>query len=387
MRLSRLSACVIIVGFLAVAQGRVQAESAATPPERSLTGGAFDRSIARPVMITRENVPLRPILRQLAEQREVAIYLDRRLDPSHPVRALVSSSSLTEALEDIVDPLHAGVSVIADTLYIAPSSTARSIRTLAVIREEELRRESGVAPLRQRDLLRRRATAWPDLAEPREILEAVADRYGLTITGINRIPHDLWASGRVAAGNAPETLLLVLMPFDLAFEWEPGAAGVTIVPIPESIQICREHRPRGLSPRQAVERIAESRPALQARVANGMVEVCGTVEDHEELEYLIGGKPRPRSQAPELQPIQERRFTLRIVRQPASVLFRTLRAQEIDVEVDDEALQAAGIDLDQKISLELKQVTADEFFTAIGKELGLAFRYTSGGVAFFPTKD
>lgn len=379
----RWATSIVLVTLLA---GGGVAQLTAQDQTRTVTGVAFDRSVRLPIMITREEIALRTLLRQLAEQREVAIYLDRRIDPSSRVDAVLSATSLPEAVEDIVEPLAAGVSVVADTLYVGPRETARTIRTLAAIRQEELREAPGTSARRQRALLRRRATTWPDLTEPRKVLEEFAARSDLMIDGVDQVPHDLWPAGTIAAGNTPETLLLLLMPFDLAFQWQPGLRGIEIVPVPSEIQICRRHRPRGLSPQEAVRRIFETLPRVEAAIVGDVVSACGTLEEHEELEYLIGGRSRPQPQDPAQKPIQDRRFTLKVVRQPASALIRTLKAQGIEVNYDEAAFAAANIDLEAKISLELKQVTAEEFFTAIGEELGLRFRLSSEGVTFFPVE-
>ena len=85
------------------------------------------------------------------------------------------------------------------------------------------------APARQFQLLRRFPVTWEMLATPRELLRETAERYQLTIENPEAVPHDLWAAGGIAYANAAEALMLVLVQFDLEFEWLSPHA-VRIVP-------------------------------------------------------------------------------------------------------------------------------------------------------------
>ncbi|MFG0331809.1 MAG: hypothetical protein ACF8TS_00480, partial [Maioricimonas sp. JB049] len=87
-----------------------------------------------------------------------------------------------------------------------------------------------------------------------------------------------------------------------------------------------------------------------------------------------------------LGPLISRRFTLTIVRQPAGALIRTLESQGVTVEYDADALEEAGIDLEQKISLQLEQATALEFFRGFCEPLGLDFELKGTTVRLFPVR-
>jgi hypothetical protein len=74
----------------------------------------------------------------------------------------------------------------------------------------------------------------------------------------------------------------------------------------------------------------------------------------------------------------------RFIRIPANVILKTLQSDGIIVKYDAKLLDAAGIDLNQQITVDVKRVTADELFQAICDPLGLKFSIDDMTVTLTP---
>ncbi|HEX6984308.1 MAG TPA: hypothetical protein VF170_02975, partial [Planctomycetaceae bacterium] len=241
---------------------------------------------------------------------------------------------------------------------------------------------------RQFELSRKRTLQWPDLEEPRPLIERAAGEYGLRVEGLERIPYDLWGAGQLVNVNAAEALTALLIQFDLTFAWTGDADGVRLVAIPDEVAVKRLHRPRRGGVEAAVRTVARAFPRRTVTRQGAGLELAATVEEHEEVERLLGNRRAPQGDRPaaDLGPLRQRRFTLSVVRQPASRIIETLETQDVTVDYDPDALEEAGIDLEQKVSLDLSQASADEFFRALCEPLGLDFAIDDRTATLTPRK-
>ena len=79
-----------------------------------------------------------------------------------------------------------------------------------------------------RPLLQPKPLAWPDFATPRDILTDLARQNGLTLEGLDRVPHDLWAAADLPPLSLVERLTLVANQFDLTFALSADGRTVTL---------------------------------------------------------------------------------------------------------------------------------------------------------------
>ena len=73
-------------------------------------------------------------------------------------------------------------------------------------------------------------------AEDMGIVEQIAGRYKLKVKDLDRVPHDVWAHATLPSVNSYEALSLVLIQFDLTFQWNNDASTIQIVPLPTAKQ-------------------------------------------------------------------------------------------------------------------------------------------------------
>lgn len=320
----------------------------------------FRQAIDRPLIAGRSRVPLREILDRLAEERNVAVLLDRRIDPDQLISVTLNAAAFDLGLAEIAATVQADVSVVADTVFIAPIDCARTLRTRIDLIDEKRDRLPDLSVGRKFELVRRYPVSWEKLATPAEVLGRICDRRQLTIENPEVVEHDLWRKGLIAHANATESLMLVATQFGLEIEWV-AADRVRFVPESENPAVERSHRPKGMTLTEAVQRIERDFPQVAVQDLGSALQVLGTVEDHERIAVLIGERPPRKAVADSASPpLARRRFTLRIEGLPPTALFEELRKQGIQVEFDARKLTEDGADLSVKLSLDLKQAPIEE---------------------------
>lgn len=335
-------------------------------------GRRFRAALEEPVSAAWAHVPVRAILKKVSAERQVSILLDRRIDPTRELSIDVTALPLREALAEIAAGAAGQASVLENTVYLGPPQGCAKLRTLIALRTEELFADDS-AGRRQFELARRHTLHWSDLDRPADLIERIASRYALEVQDQDLVPHDLWAGATLADASAIEALQLVLIQFDLTFEWMDAARGIRIVPAPEEVRMARSYTPRTNDLRQLAAAWSDALPGVQTEVAQREVIVRGTVEQHEAIAELLNParQRKPPATTADPVPLGRREFTLRIENVPASALMEKLEQSGIEFKYDAQALAEAGIDLDRPISLDIAKADAKTFFRAVFTPLGL----------------
>lgn len=368
----------------------------AAPPEVLLdqpipvlqTDVRFRQELERPISASWGGAELRSLLRRITADRQVAILLDRRIDPNQELTLDVQDRTLRDALAEIASHCGAEMSVAGNVVYLGPSASAAKLRTLIELRSSELHRSSsGIAKSRQVDLAARKTIHWNDLDRPADVLRQISERFKVKILNSEAVPHDLWAGATLPNVTAAEALSLVLIQFDLTFEWTDAATAVRLVPMPQQVAVEKHYTPRNRSLADTLKDWQEQFPELQADIRGKELVVMATVEQHEALAESLkptARRPSTRTTTNAPVPLRRREFTLRIERVPVSALMKKLEMSDVIFQYDPAQLTAAGIDLDQPISLDVTKAPAEKFFAAMFEPLGLAFQIDNVTVTLRP---
>jgi hypothetical protein len=363
----------------------------ATAEEREwLTGKAFQQILKEPLSVTWAQVDLRTVSRRLEENRKVALLIDRRLDPSATLDFSADDLPLDELVARLAEVRGGVTRVVGNTVYLAPAEPSAPLRTLVALRTRELndaiREGTG-----KRGFVKPSDFAWNDLATPRELLERLAQRHSFELRGIEQVPHDLWAAGHLPQSTVAEALSLILIQFDLTFAWRKGGAGVQIEPIPEEPRLEQSHAaPKGTKPRAWLERVEQELPGRKAKLTGEAVVFAGSQEEHEAIEALrdqLRGTRLPTKKGKETASgAKEVRYTLRMQDKPVGSLLKTLESRQpaYQFEYDAAALQQAGIKLEQRITLDVKEVTLEELLRTALSQVRLGFEIDGQRVRLYP---
>lgn len=361
--------------------------SAEPEPLPAYSGSSFQRALRRRVSVswtnTAKNVFRQHTVRHVAGQAtkawRVAVLLDRRIDPSRELELVVRNESVRVVLARMAEQVQAGTSTVGSTVYVGPPRGASRLKTLAVLSQERLIQLSTTVEgtSRRRDLQRRSRVRIEHLGEPRRVLEQIARRWKFKIDGLDRVPHDLWAAADLTSVTAAEALLLVLIQYDLTFEWSQDMQKITIVPIPAEVSLTKVFRSRkGQSAEKAAALIGKELPGTRVAVlTKGAVRVTGTWEELKVAAALVelGRRPDSRMKPTRPVPLVRRRFTLKVGRARLVAIMKQLEQTGIVFEFDAKELAAAGIRLDQGVAVDVRQATAAVLFSQLFEPVGLEF--------------
>ena len=258
---------------------------------------------------------------------------------------------------------------------------------MIALRERELVTHRAEYSARAARLKTERATIrWDDLDRPSDIVQSIGRRFGLTIAGIEMVPHDLWAGATAPEVTAAEALSLVLNQFDLTFEWTDLGAGVRLVTLPSVVAIERSYSLRGKSAGELLHTLRSKVGGVDVEVRGGVLIVKGTVEQHETVASLLGVSRSPARAASKRSgtPLEKQSFTLQAHGVSLRDLFGELQKQGLSIEYDADRLEKAGIALSQKVSIDLPRLPAPRFFATLLDPYGLTYHFTRTSVVIEP---
>lgn len=326
--------------------------------------------------------PLRQVIATISRSQRIAVLLDRRVDPDQTIDLAQSNVTAEQLLRHIAQDRGLGMTLLGPVVYLGPAEAALRLRTIALMRQEEARDLPGNSAM---IFQRAEPLVWDDFATPRQILSRLATSAGIEISGLEQIPHDLWAGASLPPLTLVERLTLIAIQFDLTFRIGADGRSVVLVPVPPDVAIERRY-PGGADPQRLAAQWSELLPGREIRVVGHEILVRGLVEDHER----IGAVPKrverhsPQRGSPGRSLT---RFTVSHAQGPLDQLLDELaRKLQLEVEIDREALRAAGISPTQVVSFHVENATLEELFEAVLAPAGCTFRRKGNRIEVIPAR-
>jgi hypothetical protein len=354
-------ALLALLQLLLPAQNHLAA--AAEPAWKS--GAEFDGQLESLAGVRWGSNPLRAALTNLSRHHEVAIFLDRRVDPDQTIDLVIADTPLRELLQRLASQLKLGVGQVGSVIYLGPPPTAAVLGTVAALQEEQ---EYGLPSAVRSRLRRLQPLRWPELATPRDLIQRLADVAGLRVEGLEQVPHDLWPEADLPPLTFAQSLSLILAGFELTFEYAPDGSVVQLMPLPATASITRRIPLRG-SPAAVGAEIRRRFPDARFTIEAGSIVVDSTVEVSAAIQRLLDGtssRPKP----PPAKAKGEKRYTLRVQESLGAV------AAAVAKEVGVELLFAPGAEelRDKLVWLDVKEVTLDQLLRTLLEPGGLTYR-------------
>ena len=327
----------------------------------------LDGQLESPVGVRWGSNPLRAALTNLARSQEVAIFLDRRVDPDQPVDLIIADTPLRELLQRLAEQLKLGVGQIGPAIYLGPPATAAVLGTVAALQEEQ--EERLPSAIRSR-LRRTQPLRWSELTTPRDLLQRLAGEAGLQVVGLEQIPHDLWPAVDLPPLTFAQSLSLILAGFELTFDYTSDGSAVQLRPLPAEASITRRIPLRG-SPAVVSAEIRRRFPEARFTIEAGSVVVDSTVEVSAAIQRLLEGAPsRPKAPAAKVK-AEKKRYTLRVQDKSLGAVAAAV-AKEAGVELRfDPGAEALR---DKLVWLDVKEVTLDQLLRTLLESGGLTYR-------------
>ena len=306
---------------------------AAESPTPWRTGAAFQQQLGTSIDIVWSENPIRGALRGLSRSQRVAIVLDRRVNPDQQLEIKLASVPLAAALQKIAENRGLGAALLGSVVYIGPPQAATRIRSLAAQRDEEVRQLHSLAAGR---LLHCKRMAWDDFATPRDLLSRLAEEGGITLEGMEQVPHDLWAAGDLPALSWVDRVTLVAIQFDLTFRVAADGRLIQLVSVPQD----------NLSPQ-----LAKNGLDVPAVAPGGKIGISH----------------------------------LAVQNKPVGAVLEQLAAKlKFELHIDRKALQEAGISLDQRVSIQVENASVDDVLRELLRTTPLGFRHRGTVVEILP---
>ena len=348
------------------------------------TGPALQKTLDESVDVILSETPLRQALESWARNKNVAVLLDRRIDPGRKIEISLRQTTLKDALDAIAKKSDLGISLVGPVAYFAPPETARTVRTLVALRREDAHRLSPAAEKKFRE---QKPIAWDDLAEPRDLLQKTAGASGIQVAGLDQIPHDLWAAADLPPLELIERLTLVAGQFDLTFQIADDGKRITLVPIPRRVELVRTY-PAGPQVQDTAQRFASLAPQARVEVQGDKIRVAGAIEDHERITSPPHHTPAEGASKPAAADFAHKRFTLAVTEKPVGPLLEQLAGQlNLELRMDAKAIQDSGVSLDQRVSFSVKNATIDDLLRAALNQTGLKFTRKGNVVQIEPSSE
>ena len=265
-----------------------------TSPTMWKTGQELERQLDTALGITWAGNPLRRAVGNLARTQQVAIFVDRRVDPEQELQFSVNDVALRHVLQRLAEDLKLGTCRVGPVSYLGPKSAADALGTLTAIKDEQSRRLP--ADVRGR-LARTKPLRWAELSTPRELLGQFTQEADFRLEGLEQIPHDLWPAVDLPSLTLTQRLSLLLIGFDLTFEVSEDGRTIQLTPLPtnrvfeRSYTVTSQHT-------SAWEQLARRFPQASLTREPGKVTVAGPLEVHEAVRELLTPKrtgPPPRT--------------------------------------------------------------------------------------------
>ena len=338
-----------------------------------LTGLELRQALAQPVeAVSWKGKTLRGALGRITESQDIAVMLDRRVDPSQEIEFSANKVPLERMIDQFAEKYGAAACQVDSVIYVGPSETCEMLATLVALRRDEIRDLPGET---QRKLLRASAWQWNRLTSPRELLTQLETEYGVRIDGKENMPHDLWPALELPPLDFASKLSLVLAGFHVTFALADDGSTVRIVAMPETASLTRSYE---TGPRASLlaTSLAERFSDATFRAQGKRLVVAGRWEVHDAVERLLAGE----SVRPPPTTAGEKNYTLTVENQAAGGVVRALGNQLGKKVVFDVRVERR---LTKEVSLSVKEVSLEELLSAVLSPANLKYEIDGDTIRVF----
>jgi len=375
----RLSLLSLIIAIASIARVEFAAAGGTIvrldPPEKLfLSGQLADNAWLETVPgVVWNGTPLREAATQFGMSHRLSVLIDRRVDPGTPVELTVGTATAEDVFEQLAAEADATIVRIDGLVVIASAEHADTLTPLILLAMEGI---ADNAHLRRVETVR-----WGDLTEPRQIVNDIAAAYDLRVENQEAIPHDLLSRGVLPDLNLAQSLSAVLWQYGLTFDLGESGRTVKIGPVPVRIV----YRDRYLPKSTTTATLAEWRrrwPEAEFDVKRRVLTLRGDIATHRQFRQAVEMRDErdPRPENTEAVALNDRRFTLEAQDVPVRAIMANLETTGVEFQYDAAALRAAGVDLDERVTLDLRDADAAQFFEAVFGPLGVSAEFEDATV-------
>jgi hypothetical protein len=224
--ISFASGCIAIVACISCTQANAQVTDGSAINWQS--GKVLIKNRLLPVSVSWADSPLHKQLTQFAKERQRAIFIDRRVDPTIKQTFQFLEKTTEQIVWTTADENDLGVAQIGNLLYIGPKESAA---TLPMVIQNAKKSLSKIDKATRKTWIAKKEIRWPKATTSIQISEWFEQSYGIKF--VDKVPLDVWPEADWPKLSTTEQLSLFLVGFDLTFAVNPDGSTVDLKPFPK----------------------------------------------------------------------------------------------------------------------------------------------------------
>ena len=319
-----------------------------------LVGGpcpAAAADLTAPVTATWGGIGLRAWAERISETTGLPVLVDRRLDPDTVIRLECQGEPLLAVLTRVAVLAGGELATLESSIRIVPPGMAD-----LTIRAEAARtaRIASLPPRQRAVLMRKQPWQWPAGARPQNLARDTAAQAGISLDGIDAVPHDHLPAASLPALTLAERLDLLLAPYDLRVDWRIA-----------------ETAAKDTAP-----------PATRGRIiaiAAGLPATGATAAAQPAAPPRSGRPPASRQKAA----VGDQTFSLKVAAPLEEVLAAIAKRLELQLDLDRDSLTRSGIAPREIVRASVTDASRDELLHAILGPLALDWTLTDSTLRVF----
>lgn len=322
-----------------------------------LVGGlcpAVAADITTPVTATWSGIGLRQWAERISETAGLPVLVDRRLDPDTVIRLECQGEPLLAVLTRVAVLAGGELATLESSIRIVPPGMADQ-----TIRAEAARtaRIASLPPRQRAVVMHKEPWQWPAGARPQNLLKDATTQAGISLDGIDAVPHDHLAAVSLPSMTLAERLDLLLAPYDLRIDWrvaQPAAEDKTP-------------------------------PALTGRIiaiASGLTATTSAAAAAQPTAPPRSSRPRASRQK---AAVGDQTFSLKVAAPLEEVLAAIATRLGLKLDLDRDSLTRSGIAPAEIVRASVTDASRDELLHAILDPLALEWTVKESTLRVFAT--
>lgn len=312
-----------------------------------LTGKKLDRKSSQAFSLWWRDAEIRDRLTAFSKAEDIAVMLDRNVDPSTVLNMGIENRTLEQIFWRISSAAKIGVCRIEDCYYFGPTDTvvALPIAMNTLSRQaKKVSRRSSVKWTIERPVL------TTSIVPTKLLIEAIATKHGFSVNGLDELPHDLWYQVVLPPTSVIAQIQLMLAGFGKTFEIDPDGKSITIIDFPKTESAKRTFI---VSKRPANSKELDERfPDLRISYRSKSVVATGLPRQLALLKAALVDQADP----VESQPNKAERFTLNTEADRLTILRTIAQTAKLELNLGP----ASPADLSDRIKINVVKVTQAE---------------------------
>ncbi len=296
----------------------------------------------------------------LARQCRMAALLDRRIDPNQPVHLRAKQLTFEQVLWQLGTRDRWAVAQLPNVFYIGPPTAALALPELLAELRSQIQRSPLPDDIKKKLMAERPLSSGGECSAPRDWVESLARDAGVTLTNLERIPHDWWAPLDWPPLPVYQQVALLLVGFDLWVDFGENMS-LRIIDFPQRTQWRKSLS--NLTDVPGLQRKLRSEfPDLRVTGERHTIRLEGTAEQVADAARIALAWDRPAA-------LSDSNATYNLQTRGSRLAILTAIARQTDRDLEiDERLRAQ---LQIVIDLDASEVTLDELIrrTLAGTDL------------------